>query len=248
MSESNNLTLQADVQSLNPAPAVELFELDTTPLTAVNGVTGAGATYNWMPGTLGDAPAYFGGVAYTPMPIEFVDMKTTGGGTTPAPIIRISSLGGMIGSLISSFNDLVGAKVTRIRTFQDCLDGQVNADPSAFIGPDIFYIDQKSHQDKTYAEFTLAVSYDAQGRTFPARQIIADACQRTYRYWNGEEFVYGTCPYGGSSYFDTSGNAVADPALDFCSKKLATGCLMRFGNMATLPTYAFPGASLTGMG
>ncbi len=248
MSQSNNLNLQADVQSLNPTPSIELFQSDTSPLTAVNGVTTGGNVYNWTPGDIGGQLVSFGGVLYTPLPVEFVNMKTTGGGTTPSPVIRISSLGGLIGALIASFADLVGAKITRIRTFQDCLDGGVNADPTAYIGPDIFYIDRKSHHDKTYAEFTLAVSYDQQGKVFPARQVIADACSRSYRYWNGSEFIQGTCPYQGSAYFDTSGNPVSDPSLDFCSKKLATGCLLRYGNSATLPTYAFPGASLTGIG
>lgn len=246
---SSNLHLQRDVQSLNPPPVIELFSLDTTPLTMVNGVSGAGEVYNWTPGDLsGGNPILFGGVLYTPMPVEFLDMKTTGGGTTPTPIIRIASLGGLVGTLVASFADLVGAKVTRMRTFQDCLDGQVNADPTAFIGPDAFYIDQKSHQDKNYVEFTLAVSYDQQGRTFPGRQIIADACSRSYRYWNGSRFVMGTCPYAGSAYFDTSGNPQSDPSLDFCSKKLETGCQLRFGSGVTLPTYAFPGAALTGIG
>ena len=248
MSQFANLNLEADLQSLNPAPSVELFQLDTTPLTMINGVPGAGEVYNWTPGDIGGNAITFGGVAYPPLPVEFVDMKTTGGGTTPAPILRVSSLGGLIGTLVASFADLVGAKVTRIRTFLDCVDGGVNADPTAFIGPDVFYVDRKSHHDKTYVEFTLAVSYDQQGKVFPGRQIIADACSRSYRYWNGTQFVQGTCPYTGPNYFDTSGNPTSDPTQDFCSKKLETGCLLRFGTQTTLPTYAFPGASLTGVG
>ncbi len=247
MSETS-LNLERDLQSLSPSPAVELFSLDTSPLTAINGVLNGGSVYNWTPGTFGDGPVFFGGVSYTPLPIEFMDMKTTGGGTTPTPIIRVSALGGLVSQLISSYADLVGAKVTRIRTFLDCLDGSVNADPTAFIGPDIFSIDQKSHQDKEYIEFTLAVAYDAQGRTFPARQIIADACKRSYRFWNGSRFIQGTCPYAGNAYFDTSGNPVGNPALDFCSKQLDSGCVKRFGLLVSLPTYAFPGASLTGVG
>jgi lambda family phage minor tail protein L len=248
MSESANLHLQADAQSLNPAAAIELFTLDTTPITAVNGVTGAGAVYNWTPGEVGSAIVYQG-VAYSLLPIEFTDMKTTGGGTAPAPVIKISSLGGLVGALVASFSDLVGAKVSRMRVFADCLDGAPNADTTAFIGPDVFSIDRKSHQDKTYVEFTLAVSYDQQGKVFPGRQVIADSCSRSYRYWNTatSAFVYGTCPYNGGNYYDTSGNSQTDPTLDFCSKKLGTGCIKRFGT-AALPTYAFPGASLTGVG
>jgi lambda family phage minor tail protein L len=248
MSESTSLSLQSDVQSLTPYPAVELFELDTTPITAVNGVTGPGAIYTWTPGTLGGAVVVFGDVTYTPIPVEFTDMKTAGQGTTPAPTIRVTSLGGLVGSLVASFNDLTGAKVTRIRTFADCLDGAANADPTAYLGPDVFYVDRKSHHDKTYIEFTLAVSYDQQGISFPRRQVIADSCSRSYRYWNGTKFIQGTCPYTGGLYFDTSGNATGLPQNDFCSKKLATGCIARFGTGVTLPTWAFPGAALTGIG
>jgi lambda family phage minor tail protein L len=246
MSETN-LNLEANLQSLSPAPGIELFTLDTTPLTAVNGVTGNGYIYNWTPGTINDNAILFGGVTYVPLPIEFDQMKTTGQGVTPTPVIRISSLGGLLSTLISSFNDLVGAKVTRIRCFENNLDNGANPDPTAFIGPDVFSVDSKSHQDKNYVEFELAVSYDQQGRTFPARQVIADCCTQTYRYWNGSAFVQGTCPYTGSAYFDTSGNVTASPASDFCSKKLKTGCLLRYPNTA-VPTWAFPGASATGIG
>jgi lambda family phage minor tail protein L len=248
MSQTTNAHIQADIQSLTPSPAVELFSLDTSPIFNINGQNGVGSVYNWTPGDIGTAPVLFGGVTFTALPIEFLDMKTSGQGTTPTPIIRLSSLGGLIGALVASFSDLVGAKVSRIRTFQDCLDGQVNADPTAMIGPDVFYVDSKSHHDKTFVEFTLAISYDQQGKVFPGRQVIADCCTRTYRYWNGSSFVYGTCPYVGTSYFDTSGNATSNPALDFCSKKLNSGCLLRFPGNVDVPTYAFPGASLLGLG
>jgi lambda family phage minor tail protein L len=249
MSESTNLNLQGNVQSLNPSPSIELYSLDTSPITAVNGVPGTGAVYNWTPGNIGAAPLFFGGVSYSPLPIEFTDMKTSGQGTVAAPVISISSLGGLVGALVASFADLVGAKVTRIRTFANCLDGAVDADPTAFIGPDIFYVDRKSHHDKNYVEFTLAISYDQQGKVFPGRQVLSDACTRTYRFWNvaTSAFIQGTCPYTGANYFDTSGNSTTDPTQDFCSKQLNSGCLLRFQN-DSLPTYAFPGASLTGIG
>lgn len=86
----------------------------------------------WTPGDINDAPILFGGVTYTPLPIEFGDMKTVGQGTAPAPTIEFSAMGGLISGLLASFGDLVGAKITRMRTFRDCLDGQPNADPTAF--------------------------------------------------------------------------------------------------------------------
>ncbi|WP_029311610.1 phage minor tail protein L [Acidiphilium angustum] len=244
---------EASVQSLTPGAYVELYSLDTTPLTLLNGTPGTGQVFNWTPGVMGSSPVLFGGVAYEPMPIAFGGMATSGQGKAPTPTLDISAIGGVIIGLIANVSnnpngDIVGAQVTRIRTFAQYLDGQPQADASAFIGPDLFYIDQKSHQDKNTVQFRLAIPTDQQARKFPRRQVLRDACTRSYRFYNSatSAFVYGTCPYTGTAYFNAQGASVPTANLDSCGKRLSD-CKLRFPNQA-LPTYAFPGAAYTAIG
>jgi lambda family phage minor tail protein L len=241
--------LATEIQSLSHAPYIELFTLDTSPIYQINGVPNGGAQYNWTPGTIGDAAIVFGGVTYSPMPVAFTNMKTTGQGTPPTPVLRVSAIGGLIASLIGAEGDLVGATVTRLRTFSEFLDGQPEADPAYFFGPDTFSIDQKVVQTKNYTEFRLAVSYDQAGIRFPKRQILRDSCTHSYRYYNTttSAFVAGNCPYTGGSYYTAAGVSTSDPTQDACGKRLSD-CLLRYPNNQPLPTWAFPGAALAGIG
>jgi lambda family phage minor tail protein L len=241
-------TFAANQQSLTPGDYIELYELDTTPQTLINGVAGAGVQYRWTPGLIGNTPISFGGVIYEPFPVQMTKLTTTGQGKPPTPVLNVSAVGGLIIGLVIANSDLVGCQISRIRTFSKYLDGQPQADPTAFAGPDIFDIDQKTQHDKNLIQFTLSVPFDQLGKKFPARQVLRDACTRSYRFYNSatSAFVQGTCPYVGTSYFDASDNPQTNPALDSCSKRL-TGCSLRF-SPNPLPTYAFPGAALTAVG
>lgn len=221
-------------------PLVELYELDTTPLNAVYGNSSPGTVYLWTPGSIGGQVVSFGGAHYQPMPIEGVGWEWNGQGKLPQPKLQISNVGNLAAALVIAYGDLVGCQVTRLRVFASCLDGQPNADSSAYFEPDIFTINRKSGHTKTYVEFELRASFDAQGLLLPRRQIIKDTCGQSYRQWNGSSFVYGTCPYTGGNFFAIDDSATGDPAKDVCSKRL-TGCIARFGPTAALPFGGFPG-------
>jgi len=222
---------------------IELYELDTTPLTAVYGVADAGAAvYCWTPGTIGDAAVYYGGVEYVPLPIEGSQFEWNGQGKLPVPQIAISNIGNLVSALVLQFSDCLGAQVTRYRVFQRFLDGQPDADPSAYFEPDIYIVNRKVSQTKTAVTFELRALMDAQGVQLPRRQVICNTCTHTYRVWTSNGFVYGSCPYTGSAYFDLAGNST-DSIGDVCGKQYRD-CVLRF-NAAPLPTRAFPGVAIT---
>jgi lambda family phage minor tail protein L len=229
-------------QQLSTDALVELFELDTTSMTTIHGVPGVGATYNWTPGTLGGAPVMFGGVAYTPIDIEASGWEWNGQGKLPQPKIRVANIGGIASGLVAEYGDLVGATITRMRVYQSNLDGQPNADASAFFEPDMFTVNRKSNQNKAFIEFELRSRFDAQNLKLPRRQVLRDTCTQTYRAYRDGAFIQGSCPYVGTAYFTVAGASTTDPAADQCGRK-QSDCLLRFGN-APLPTYAFPGAGI----
>ncbi len=94
-------------------------------------------------------------------------------------------------------HDLVGAKVTRIRTFAKFLDAVnftdetapvgLDPDPNAELCKDIFYINQKTYEDKNVLQFDLTSIFDLSGLQLPQRIVSANRCLFAYR---GEGCLY----------------------------------------------------------
>lgn len=208
-----------------------------------------GAAY----GLVGTNSVSFGGNLYTPMPIQASGFAWSGQGKLPRPVLRISNVGLFMGALAIGSGDLLGATVTRIRTFRQFLDDGETPDGTAFFSPEIFTVDRKSGMNKTYVEFELAAALEQQGLRIPRRVMLRDACSFVYRQWatplgeSSPSFVYGTCPYTGTAMFDVNGNPVSDPSKDVCGLRMSD-CLLRFGVAQPLPFNAFPGLSSTTQG
>lgn len=231
-----------EAQSLSPDALVELFTLDTSMLSNIYGTPGTGSVYHWCPGSMSNAPISFAGITYTPMPIEGTGWEWNGQGKLPQPKLKITNTNGLATGLIVQYGDMLGATVTRLRTFAKFLDGQPTADPSAVFSPDIFRIDRKSQHNKAFVEFELAAAIDQMGIKLPRLQVLVDACTFTYRVYRNGAFVPGTCPYAGGPMFDAGDQAVGDPTKDVCSHRL-TGCVARYGSATPLPFGAFPGCA-----
>ncbi len=231
-----------EAQSLTPDALVELYSLDTTMLTNIYGQPGQGDVLNFVAGTLNGDLVRFNGVPYQPIPIEATGFEWNGQGKLPQPKLRIAALNGLAAGLTYQFGDLLGAQVTRLRTFAKFLDGQPQADPTAVFDPDVFRIDRKSAQTKAFVEFELAAAFDQQGVRLPRRQVLRDACSNTYRTYSNGQLYYGTCPYAGNSTFDAFDAPVSGIQNDRCSHKLS-GCLARYGKVAPLPFAGFPGVA-----
>lgn len=215
---------------------VTLWTLDAT-------AQGAG-TLRWTSGTVDDAAVEFDGNTYSPTPVEADGFEWTGNGPLPTPTLRIANVNLVIAGLLQQYDDLVGATVTRTRTLKRFLDGEDDADPTAFWPIDVYRIERKSAQNKVFVEWELAAAMDQEGRKVPGRQVTR-LCSHRYRVWDTstEDFNYdnATCPYNDSGIFDRLGVPVASGADDVCNKQLTTGCKVRFGDSAILPFRGFPG-------
>lgn len=227
-------------QGLEPGALIALYTLDLTPL-------GAADIFHWCP----NGPATFQGITYAAFDIEADGFEWTGQGAIPQPKLRISNADRAIGAVAKLYQDLVGAKVTRLRTYTQFLDNAASADPDAYFAPDQYVIEQKSSHTKFQIEWALSAAMDQQGRQIPGRLLLRNLCLWRYRVWNPEaippafDYSHVTCPYVGSAYFDINGNPVSDPGLDTPSKQVDTCCKVRFGAHNTLPFGGFPGVALT---
>lgn len=213
---------------------IELFDIDASAL-------GSGISYV-VPMAYSATTVTWQAHTYTAVPLEASGFAADGTGALPTPHLKVANVNLAWSALNISFHDLLGAVVTRHRTFRRFLDGQSAADPTAEFKPDVYRIDRKVAQNKVYVEWELAAVIDQEGRKLPGRPVLQSACAFVYRHWNGSSFDYSkaTCPYSGSNYFDINGNSVATGDLDRASKRFDTCCEKRFPT-GVLPFGGFPG-------
>jgi lambda family phage minor tail protein L len=232
------MTVQAiasEIQKLAPSSVIELFVLDLAlfgqgPVRFHAGTNALQQRVVWQ------------GNAYEAFPIEVEGFEFNGNGQVPRPRLRVANVTGTITALVLTYQDLIGAKITRKRTLAKYLDAQnfpgalnATADPSAEFADDMYYVDRKSRETRDVVEFELAASFDLEGVSLPRRQIVQNVCPWRYRA--------SECSYTGSSYFDANDQSVSSSAQDICGKRLSS-CQARFGQSAELPFGGFPAAGL----
>lgn len=233
------MTIKQDIQSLAAGALVELFELDASTLGAGitrfhNGVNQLQTAIVWQ------------GNTYQPFPIEATGFEYSGKGTLPRPTLRVANVTGLLGALVRSYDDLLGAKVTRKRTMAKYLDavnfpGGTNstADPTAAMPDEIYLVDRKATENAVMIEFELAASFDCAGVMIPLRTVQQGTCPWQYRLLDESS----GCSWTGTTYYDADDNPVGSAGLDVCGRRLSS-CKRRFGN-SPLPFGGFPGVGLT---
>jgi lambda family phage minor tail protein L len=228
-------TVTQVLQSLEPDTKVELFSL--------NGAAfGAGIYY--FTTTPSDTAIVFNGVSYPFVAVKTSGWEWNGRGTLPRPKVEAAGMNTVLRQMVRQYGDLVGAIVTRTRTFARFLDTGTEPDPTAVLPQDIFRIEQKTQDTGDLIEWELSAYLDQQGDQLPARVVLRDTCLHTYRKWNGSAFVYTnvTCPYVGGSYFQADNASTGSAALDVCGKRVSS-CKLRFGANNPLPGRFFPGVA-----
>ena len=228
------IQVETEIHKLEPSAIIELFVLDASN-------SGAGIFYFHAGTNNVGGNIVWQGQTYVKFPIEFSGFEISGQGQLPRPKLKTANILGSISTMLISFNDLVGAKITRKRTFKKYLDeinfsgGNPSADPTAHFLDDIFFIDRKSSENKIFVEFELCSTMDLAGVQLPKRQIIQNVCPWIYRS--------SECSYAGTNYFDSNDKSVTSSSQDVCGKKISS-CKARFGATAELPIGSFPSAGL----
>lgn len=226
------MTIAAEIQSLSPTALIELFVLD------LSSVAGGSPLYFHAGTNKLQQPVVWQGITYMPLPIESEGFEITTKGSLPRPKLRAANINGMFSAELRTYDDLVGCKVIRKRTFTRYLDsvnfpeGNPDADPNQSLIDDVWFVERKLSENRYVVEWELASAFDLQGVMLPYRQIIQNACVWKYR---GPE-----CGWTGG-YYTTNDVATTDKSQDSCAKRLSS-CRCRYGSNATLPYGGFPGA------
>lgn len=225
-------SLTLDIQRLATEALIELFVLDATSLGGT--ITRFHADTNQL-----KVSVVWQGNTYSPFPVQADGFEYTGRGKLPRPTMRINNTDGLVGALVDTYDDLIGAVVTRKRTFVKYLDAvnfpgglNASADPSAAFPDDVYSINRKAAHTKSVIEFELASSFDVQGVLLPRRQMTQNVCMWTYRSTE--------CSYTGVPVATVDNIATTSSSLDACGKRL-TSCILRFGANGVLPFGGFPG-------
>lgn len=221
-------TIISEIQSLTPSGIVDLYELD---------LSGIGGTTLYFHALRSANDIVWKGVTYIAFPIEMDGFEVSGDKQSPRPTAKVANVSGFISSLLKTFDDLLGAKLTRRRTLVKFLDavnfpGGVNpaADPTQEFADEVWFVDRKANEDKYYVTLELAAPWDLRGIEIPRRPCGARICPWKYRG--------PICRYTGPAVADINNNPTSDLSLDNCSKTM-TGCKLRYGTNP-LPIGIFP--------
>lgn len=223
-----------ELQSLEPSSWLELFVLD------MSNTTTGGILYFYAGTNELNAPVVWQGNVYEPWPIEATGFDSNTSGSLPRPKLKVANTGGLFSAEVYANDDLLGCKIIRKRTFAKFLDAvnfkngvNTDADPNMGAEDDIWFIDQKTAENRYQLEFELASVFDLMGIELPYRQVLKSACPWKYR---GAE-----CGWTGG-FYDRFDNPTIIAKDDACSKMM-TGCKCRFGEKAVLPFGGYPGAT-----
>jgi len=137
------------------------------------------------------------GKKFFPAAIRMSGFESTLQGTIPKPVMGISSSEqtleafAILKDQLSKLDDLVGAKVTRYKTFIKFLDfvNFEGVQPPQDFSPgikaefprEIYYIERKSNENKFTLEFELAANLDVEGVRIPRRIVLKERCPWSYR-------------------------------------------------------------------
>ena len=227
MSRTSNQKINAELFSLEPTALLEFFVI------CYDYVNTPDDKLYIHGGTKGiNGPVYWQGIEYLPFPIQSSGFESKGDGSLPRPKLMVSNQDFFVSNLIRRYNNLVGAKVIRKRTFVKFLDNQNfsdnknpygSADATAGLEDQVFYILRRSAENRAVVEFELSSPLEIEDVTFPKRSVIARYCGFHYR-GNG-------CKYSGNPVADENDTQLGK-AIDF-----KAGLIRRYytGAGATIP-------------
>lgn len=221
-------SIYEDFQSFEPGTRLDLFELDLSSIIPSAPVL----RFTRAPHPNG-AMVRRGGEVYLPIPIEVEGFDVEAGGSIPQPLLRVSNVSPILGSLLLETQHLRGASLVRYQVLAKWLDEGDDPQPGWYLRQDRHRVEQLASSNREWLEFRLASPLDVGDEQTPRRQAIPKLCLWTYRTWDpvAVDFVYAdpdvACPYNAATYFDIDDASTAQPEDDVCSKKLG-GCRARF--------------------
>lgn len=221
-------SLSHELSNLTPSALIELYEIDLSTLLDAKSLPNLSAQAQQVgfAGEAGSVLRFHNNVkvfnstviwnkkTYYPAPIEATGFENSSRGTLPTPLLTIASQSDEGTKIISLLRhqilkngDIIGAKVTRRRTFAKYLDWEnfefassptptgkrpfspriqelpdgYEPDPNAELPKDVYFIERKTAENKRTIAYQLSSILDLEGVKIPRRVIIADKCNFSYR-------------------------------------------------------------------
>lgn len=157
--------ISTHIQLMATDPLVELFELDCSQI--------GGVVYRFTPMTNNNlTEIQFAGQVWQPVPIQSDGFSYSGVDAPAKPTLTISNVLMQLMSPVISLNDLVGAKLTRYRTFERFLSTGSSPDATAYLPKDVFYISKKIVQNKINIQWELTSALDRSNAHIPRRLFL----------------------------------------------------------------------------
>jgi lambda family phage minor tail protein L len=207
MSRESNHKVNAELFSLEPTALLEFFVVyydyvnrPEEKLYIHGGTNGINGSVWWQ------------GQEYAPFPIQSSGFEAKGDGSLPRPKLMVSNQDFFMSNLIRRYDNLIGAKVVRKRTFVKFLDNRNfpdskhpygGQDVNAGLEDQVFYILRKSAENKSIVEFELASPLELENVTFPKRIVMARYCSFHYRGVG--------CRYSGPPIADENDARISSP-------------------------------------
>lgn len=224
-----------DITKIAQDAIVDLYEVDLTKIVGNKTIFRFHNGLNEL-----RRPITWQGNIYEPYPIKVEGFQKNGQGTSNRPKMTVSNAFGLITGLVKSFDDLLGAVVTRRQVLAEFLDavnfegGNNKADPTQEVVSQYLVERLTNLIPSESATFELALPCESDGVMLPARVIIAHTCCWQYRS--------SECSYTGGAVADERDTPTNDIIKDKCSGTL-TGCKLRFGKNGILPFGGFPASA-----
>lgn len=200
--EASLKKLSSEVVKLDPSALITLYEIDSREIAEnlslkVSGVDKPSEPFRFHNmSNLKGVSLVFQGETYYSFPIQADGFEMNSTGTLPTPTLTITPVEGMeesqafalLKSNFISYENLIGAKVSRVRTFAKFLDANQEiegvgdeADSYAEFPRDVYFIERKSNESKYNIQFELSSIIDLQNLKLPSRVIYASKCPWQYR-------------------------------------------------------------------
>ena len=161
-------------------------------------------------------------VEYKPFHLSVSGFEISGANKLPQPKVTFSNMDGGFSDLNKDYDDLVGFKLIRIRTYakflrsiNDVVQGTYNSD--AHFHPDVWYFNRKMEETNQYCVYELGSVFDVEGIRFPKRRMYSNYCPFVYK---------------GPDCQSTSTHASCPKTLEACKVRF-NDVNMRFGGFPT---------------
>lgn len=243
-----NDIITSDLVQSQASPLVELFELILDPME-INPNTDA--TLFFTPGVEGDLTTIkFHPIGqtnkntdseaneYTAIPMEMSNVEGTSDGPGNRPSLTLANVTDELRSALDdesfTFEDLVGTRIRRRRTFAKYLVGGDDAS-SPYEFPEATYIVERIQlRSKTVIVLELAAPFDLEGVKLPGRLVVGKYC--SWIYQGREEHGCGGCIFPSNSQMIDQNDRIQDVFFDLNDNPLVTN--VSEGSWISTSTYA----------